>query len=262
MNIVLANIYPFKPGELVGPHVSASELFLIVLRGHGRIDVQDGRWEPLSGDVLRLPWDCPRWYHAAEREPFTVIGVHRSAVTGPPPHRAVSMWPRTSVAARTGELHHDHEGHVRQVMERQVAWFAEPPSPARTAGLAAWSAALDVEWGRLADAPVADQRLGSVVSWMRLSLANSISREELADRAGMAESTFAAAFRDVYGKPPLQYLIALRIARAKELLLSSTASIPAVAAACGFSDPPHFARLFRCHTNETATAFRRSRRMM
>ena len=262
MNIVLANIYPFKPGEEVGPHASASGLFLIVLRGHGRIDVPDGRWDPVVGDVLRLPWDCPRWYHAAEREPFTVIGIHRSAVAGAPPHRAVPAWSRLSDAARTGELRHDHEGHVRQVMERLVAWFAESPSPARATGLAAWSAALDVEWERLAYAPRADQRLGAVVSWMRLSLARSIAREELAERAGMAESTFAAAFRDAYGVPPMHYLIMLRIARAKELLVTSIASIPEVASACGFSDQPHFARMFKHHTNETATAFRRSRRML
>ncbi len=262
MNVVLANIYPFRPGETVGPHASASNLLLISLRGRGRVDLPDGVWEPAAGDVLHLPWNCPRWYRAATEEPFTLIGVHRAAESEPPAHQSVPSWACRDSVSIMGEQRHDHEGQLRHALERIVTWFVMPPSAARSAGLAAWSAVVDAEWQPLTVSSAAAQRLGAVASWMRLNHGRSITRGDLAQRAGLAESTFAAAFRDAYGMPPMQYLIALRLAHARELLTTTTDPIPQVAAACGFPDPPHFSRLFKRHSNETATAFRRSRRML
>lgn len=263
---VMANLYPFHPGEQVGPHASASVMWLLSLRGQGRVELPEGSWTLEPGDVLCLPFDCPRWYHADAREPFTVIGVHRATAPGLPTHRVLPPWTirGTNVCGKTrGELRRDQSAQLRPVFERIVTWFSLPASVARTAALAAWSAVLDVEWAHLAVAVAEpDPRLGAVTSWMRLNLSNPITRADLARRAGLAESTFAAVFRDTYGMPPTQYLIALRIARAKELLATSSAAIPEIAAACGFPDLPHFARLFKRHTAHTASAYRRSRRVL
>ncbi len=262
MNIVLANAYPFQPGETVGPHASASELLLIALRGRGRVELPDGVWSPTPGGVLRVPLDCPLHYRAARDEPFTLIGVHRAATTVTPRHRAVPPWTCSESSTVMGDQRHDHDGQLRHLLQRIVAWFAMPAAAERSAGLAAWSAVLDAEWAHLAQSPAVDERLGAVASWMRLNLALPLTRNELARRAGLAESTFAAAFREAYGVPPMHYLIALRLTRAQELLTTTTEPIPHIAAACGFSDPPHFSRLFKRHANETATAFRRSRRRL
>lgn len=262
MNVTLANLYPFTPGEQVGPHVSVSVLWLYTVRGRGRIELPEGGWSLAPGDVVCLPEGCPRWYHADADEPFTLIGVHASEQPGLPKHRLLAPWPVTPAPASRGELRHDTNGYLRSAAERLALWFNQHDSADRTAGLKAWLAVLQVEWQQVLRAPAIDQRLGAVTAWMHLHFARQLARSDLAERAGMAESTFAALFRDLYGESPMQYLIAVRIERAKELLATTADSIPQVAAACGFSDPPHFARMFKRHTKKTATAFRRSRRRL
>lgn len=80
----------------------------------------------------------------------------------------------------------------------------------------------------------------------------------MAQRAGMAESTFAAAFRTCYGMPPLRYLAELRLTFAAELLVTTALPVVEIARSCGFSDARAFARKYRT----SATAWLRSRRRL
>lgn len=260
MIAALANIYPFAPGEVVGPHASQSVMTVVCLRGVGILDLPSGSCPLATGDVLRLELGTPRRYRADARDPFVLIGVHATAQPGLPVHAAALPLPYGGEAA--GLRRHDASGHLRAAAERLCAVFAERPSAGRGALLAAQLAVLDAEWERLAEAPVPDGRLGAVASWLRLSFNRPITRAEMARRAGLAESTFAAAFRATYGVPPLRYLNDLRLERARDLLASSGASIEEVAAACGFNDLPWFSRNFRRRYGMTPSAWRRERRRL
>lgn len=260
MRTSLANVYPFAPEEVVGPHASQSVMTIVCLRGTGVLDLPAGTCPLAAGDALRLEPGTPRRYRAHPRDPFALIGVHATAEPGLPVHAARLPW-AVGVEA-LGLRRHDARGHLRAAAERLCAVFAERPSAGRDALLAAQLAVLDAEWERLAEAPVPDGRLGAVASWLRLSLARPITRAEMARRAGVAESTFAAAFRATYGVPPLRYLNDLRLERARDLLGSSRATVEEVSVTCGFSDLPWFSRSFRRRYGMTPSAWRRERRRL
>ncbi len=259
--IALANIYPFRPGEQVGPQCSASELMLVCCRGGGRIEVPHASWRMAAGQVLCLPWECPVRYVADAAEPFALIGIHWSALAGPP-HRRVPAWLAQALAPGDARLRDDVDGQVRVIAERMVLVASEPATPEQQALLAALGAVLRAEWPRLITPHAAESPLGAVAAWMRMTLHRPIARSELAKRAGMAESTFAAAFRAVYGVPPLRYLNDLRLARACQLLASTALSVGEIAQRCGFSDAPWFARAFTRKYKTSATVWRRSRRRL
>jgi AraC-like DNA-binding protein len=63
---------------------------------------------------------------------------------------------------------------------------------------------------------------------------------------------FAAAF----GVPPLRYLIAARIERAKHLLAQPGATVSVVSTSIGYADAAYFSRLFRAQVGISPRAFR------
>ncbi|NLF60815.1 MAG: AraC family transcriptional regulator [Lentisphaerae bacterium] len=77
------------------------------------------------------------------------------------------------------------------------------------------------------------------------NLANPITCEQLARQAGMNTKTFYRYFKDTTGTAPIDYVIQLRLARARELLRSTDLPIKRIAAQCGFSDCSYFSQRFR-----------------
>jgi AraC-like DNA-binding protein len=260
--VVLANFYPFRPGETNGPQASASVMLLTASAGRGTMEFPDGTLELTPGRVLVLPWMVPRRYVADRAEPFRAIGVHL-APSGERPLHVASVGLRPAAATASLPTLPDPDFALRATMEAAVRTFAEPPGPFRDAALAGWGLALAamVAGGlrahadRLQAAPAPG--LAALESWMRLSLGRPITRAELARRAGLSPSHLAAAFKRAYGRAPLLHLQELRLAEARRLLQSSDASIASVAAAVGFSDPFWFSRAFRRRFGAPPRAMRR-----
>ena len=69
--------------------------------------------------------------------------------------------------------------------------------------------------------------------------------ETLAREVGLSPAHFARAFRESLGRPPHQYLLALRLERARRLLETTKASLSDIAQRTGFADQAHFTRLFK-----------------
>jgi len=117
----------------------------------------------------------------------------------------------------------------------------------------------------------ATDRLAGVVDWMTEHYREPLSVRELAARALMSERTFARRFRLATGRSAIDWLINLRIERAKALLEESRLSIDAVALEAGFADADamrhHFRRstgtsprLYRSREPEKAAQTQRTRR--
>ncbi len=76
------------------------------------------------------------------------------------------------------------------------------------------------------------------------NLNGDVSIQEVARACNLSRGYFIQAFRETTGMTPYQWLIAERIARARELLRRSEASLSEVAISCGFADQSHFTRVF------------------
>ncbi len=90
-------------------------------------------------------------------------------------------------------------------------------------------------------------------------LSSNLSLSELAREAGLSAAYFSQRFKLSTGISPHQYLLRLRICKAKTLLEESEAPVIDIAAECGFQTQQHFARIFRRLTAKTPTEYRRER---
>ena len=74
------------------------------------------------------------------------------------------------------------------------------------------------------------------------------SSVQLSELCGMSPAYLRRLFRLALGETPSEYKCRLRIALAKELLLSRQLSVAQVASMCGFADEAYFSRVFQKNT--------------
>ena len=98
------------------------------------------------------------------------------------------------------------------------------------------------------------------VDHMHSHLGQDLSLQSIAEAAGLSTFHFSRLFKRSAGLSPHQYLIRLRLERARELLLRSRASMAEIALQSGFCDQSHFAMHFKRVYGVTPKAFTRKLR--
>lgn len=83
----------------------------------------------------------------------------------------------------------------------------------------------------------------------------SLSNIQLANQVGISEVYLRKLFLTHYHITPKQYILRLRLDKAKQLLLNSPYSVTAIAHECGFSSVYHFCRSFKQHIGQTPTQY-------
>lgn len=84
---------------------------------------------------------------------------------------------------------------------------------------------------------------------------NPVAR--MAERSGLTPRTFARRFRAATGYQPMDYVHALRVEEAKQLLETEGSSIEMIGQEVGYEDPTSFRRLFKRKAGLTPAAYRR-----
>lgn len=79
----------------------------------------------------------------------------------------------------------------------------------------------------------------------------------LVHQSGLTERTFKRRFQQATGMSPLEYVHALRLEEAKQMLEASELPIEAIANEIGYEDAGYFNRLFRRKVNLTPAQYRR-----
>ena len=103
-------------------------------------------------------------------------------------------------------------------------------------------------------------RLRRVLTCIESRLSERIQVAELAAAASMSAFHFSRMFKRATGYSPHQYVILQRMARARELLATTTAPIAEVARLAGYTTQAHFTGAFARHAGVTPHAYRMGRR--
>ncbi len=74
--------------------------------------------------------------------------------------------------------------------------------------------------------------------------AREIGDQHLADHLGLSNSHFRFLFKEATGQPFHKYLVALRLERARHMILQTDMSVNQIALAVGFQNIAHFSRTF------------------
>lgn len=93
------------------------------------------------------------------------------------------------------------------------------------------------------------------------NLSGHIALRELAAACSLSVRQFSRSFRHTFGASAHQYLIRLRVARAKTLLAQTDHPLAQIAHSCGFCDQAAFTRAFKKAERITPSQWRKLRQL-
>lgn len=88
-----------------------------------------------------------------------------------------------------------------------------------------------------------------------------LSNTYLAKQIGISEVYLRKLFLSHYQITPKQYILDIRINKAKQMLCDTPFSVASIAEACGFSNIYHFCRIFKQRTGLTPTQYAENNRL-
>ncbi|MDV9032972.1 AraC family transcriptional regulator [Pseudomonas sp. RAC1] len=95
-----------------------------------------------------------------------------------------------------------------------------------------------------------------LTDYIEAHLDQPLALADLAQRCNLSEYHFARMFRESFGLPPHQYLLARRLELACRLLRQGDLPLGQVALLCGFASASHFSNRFRQALGATPGAYR------
>jgi AraC-like DNA-binding protein len=81
---------------------------------------------------------------------------------------------------------------------------------------------------------------------------------DVAKVANLSTYHFIRVFKSETGKTPIDYLIDIKVKKAKYMLMNKNKSISEVCYECGFSNPSHFTRIFKTKVGVPPSVYRKS----
>jgi AraC-like DNA-binding protein len=236
-------------GRVFRPHAHPCHECVIPLRGRVRARIGGTSAEAGPGDLLWYPEHQEHFESVAPRGDGEWFYVQFLA-----PQRGLD-WPL---------LLADRDGAARQLVGliTAAAGASDPASQRKRDALAT---ALCAEIERLhlsSTAPGDDGMIAEISSYMQRHLANDLGLEHLAHVAGMSRAHFARAYRERSGRTPMAALRDLRLAAARELLLTTDLPLHDIAPRVGIGSEHLLSRLLVRHLGVGARALRLGRRQV
>lgn len=102
---------------------------------------------------------------------------------------------------------------------------------------------------------LADERLAPAIRQMHKHVARSWTVAQLAKAAALSRSAFFERFTRTVGLPPMEYLLAWRLALAKDLFRSRDLSVGEVAERVGYGSASTFSTAFSRHVGEPPSRY-------
>jgi AraC family transcriptional activator FtrA len=98
--------------------------------------------------------------------------------------------------------------------------------------------------------------LAKLLEWTENHLGEQLSVKRLAKEAGMSERTMSRRFAEELATSPIEWLIGLRLARAKQMLEKTARSVDEIAYDTGFGSAPTLRHHFRRRLNTSPIVYR------
>lgn len=96
-----------------------------------------------------------------------------------------------------------------------------------------------------------------VINYMSENICEQITLDKLSKSFFVSKGTLIYSFKKYTGCTPMEFLLTLRLTRAKEQLANTKKGMERIAADCGFSSANYFSLIFRQKEGIAPTAYRR-----
>ena len=250
LSFVHCGIKQNEPNELCGPTSRNIYLLHFIIEGKGAYYINDKVYNLKKGDVFAIFPDDVVSYRADKNEPwyFGWIGFIGT--------NASEYYKHIGFSENSLITHLDNNFFVNGIMNCLDYIEENEKSGLSTLRLDAFVLEIlsSFETDRQKDSKPYIQ---NAILYMEMNYNNKILLADVAKKCGLEYSYFFKLFKNEIGISPNEYLINLRIEKAKKLLNANT-EIKNIPALVGISDVYYFTKLFKKCVGATPSDYRKS----
>ena len=243
-----------------------SYVLLIGLEGNAHIQQGDDKYSLRPGTALLLLPETEHFGYEVDKD-VSYYWCHFYSETG---HTLLNSWDSTSQQEVGGTAHaaipifaQEIQSDNSKVLFRQLLHTAGRKTPFNfQTHYLLTSLVLEIS-GEVVAANLAKHNNGKetcvfneTLEWIRINLHHNITLESISRQFHYNSEYFSRIFHKYTGQTLTQYLIALRMDKARDILLNTNLSIKEVAWAVGFEDEKYFMKTFKNHEGLTPTMYR------
>lgn len=246
---------------------------LCVLDGATAYELRDGNTIELTGGqfVVLPPRAVHRGLHNV-RMPAKLCGVifdpcRPSAARHTPFTRSDLRWIARHFQAHSltvcrigGELQR-----LVTALNQQITQFDERTEEAALSSLRLLVCAVILEAARqltTAKTPPSQDAVAVATSYLQEHFHEPVMMNDLAHRAGCSRARLFALFKQQTGLTPNDYLLRLRVDKARQLLTTTSRSVTEIAFEVGFASSQYFSRVFRKYTGQMPSEYRHRHKVL
>lgn len=234
--------------RMIRPRGVRETIVLVCVAGSGTVRIDDEVHVLTASSALVIPAGQAHRYEAAPDDPWSIWWLHvrgtdaaELTAPGDGPSRIVRLRSLDRLVALFDEL--------VSLLERRL-------SPAQLHAASGTAIHLLTRLAVDRVLPADGSALERAMRYLEARVDGTIQVAELAGMVGMSPSHLSALFRQATGGGPTAFHTSLKMARARELLDTTTSTIADVAVAVGYGDPRYFARHFRSVHGLAPSAYR------
>ena len=97
-----------------------------------------------------------------------------------------------------------------------------------------------------------------IIQYLRANYSQHVSLDQIAQNMYLSPVYISKIFKEKTGDSPINYLIQIRLGKAKEMLEENRGSIRTIAAQVGYDDVYHFSKLFKKYYGVSPLYYRKS----
>jgi len=231
---------------------AAQAIVILCAEGAGWCELKGERHEVGAREVLIIPPGLSHRYYADAQRPWSIWWLHVMGEDLPDLLGAIGL----TADQPTGQLVDPYPAFA--LVESICDWLGRDETSASltSAAGAGWNLLALLAAERERRAVSDNEPLRRVQDHLRERLSSPVSVPALAELAGFSTSHFSARFRAMTGFSVVEYVKRLRMARARQLLITSDHTVAKIAAVVGYPDPFYFSRQFTAVNGVCPRSFR------
>ena len=240
------NLYQFgwedcDPMHQFGPAIRNHFLFHYVLKGKGRLEINNQTYYIHAGQGFLICPDQISTYYANPEDPWTYSWIEFDGL------RARESLTLAGLSEEQPIYKPARENSIASILDNILENANH--SPIRLIGYAMimLDEIIDSSKNRIefSNKRIRNFYIKEAIGHIDRNYQNNITIEELANACGLNRNYFGHIFKDTMGESPQQFLIHYRMTKAADLLKESLMTIADVGMSVGCENQLHFSRIFK-----------------
>lgn len=246
-------------GYSYGPKIRSYHLIHFVLHGKGELHINEHIFQLSAGDIFIIPAGKVSYYQASVTNPWCYAWISFLGIS--------SQVYLSQLMTSTDDIYIIHNVDTAKYKE-QIFNIIALQDASTSSYFQANSVLFHIMSMLFQDINFEESSWGknSVVDeikyYLDINYAEKIKLKDVAKSFGIHPNYLTRIFHNKYGLSPKQYLINLKLKKARRLLTTTELSVSVIASSLGFDDQLAFSKIFKKEVNASPTAFRKESRIL